>query len=168
LIKTVNQDSNNLYAETLLNAIQPPSQSRNWQSYVEKLGLVPTTVRLRDGSGLSRQNLVTPQTLVQILINQTKKSTGTIYQQSLAVAGRSGTLERSFADTPLVDKMRGKTGTLTGVVSLTGYVENNHWGPVAFSFMVNNSDLGASLLREAMKQMVLWTAQVEKCRPSGQ
>jgi D-alanyl-D-alanine carboxypeptidase/D-alanyl-D-alanine-endopeptidase (penicillin-binding protein 4) len=168
LIKTVNQDSNNLYAETLLNAIQPPSQSRDWQSYVEKLGLAPTTVRLRDGSGLSRQNLVTPQTLVQLLINQTKKSTGTIYQQSLAVAGRSGTLERSFADTPLVDKMRGKTGTLTGVVSLTGYVENNHWGPVAFSFMVNNSDLGASVLREAMKQMVLWTAQAEKCLPSGQ
>ncbi|MBE9202467.1 D-alanyl-D-alanine carboxypeptidase/D-alanyl-D-alanine-endopeptidase [Synechocystis salina LEGE 06099] len=168
LIKTVNQDSNNLYAEALLNAIQPPSHGTNWQSYLEKLGLAPTTVRLRDGSGLSRQDLVTPQTLVQLLINQTQRSTGTIYQQSLAVAGRSGTLERSFADTPLVGKMWGKTGTLTGVVSLTGYVENDHWGPVAFSFMVNNSDLGAAVLREAMKQMVLWTAEVEKCQPSGQ
>nr|WP_255611388.1 D-alanyl-D-alanine carboxypeptidase/D-alanyl-D-alanine-endopeptidase [Synechocystis sp. PCC 7339] len=168
LIKTVNQGSNNLYAEALLNAIQPPSHGTNWQSYLEKLGLVPTTVRLRDGSGLSRQDLVTPQTLVQLLINQTQRSTGRIYQQSLAVAGRSGTLERSFADTPLVGKMWGKTGTLTGVVSLTGYVENDHWGPVAFSFMVNNSDLGATVLREAMKQMVLWTAEVEKCQPSGQ
>lgn len=168
LIKTVNQDSNNLYAEALLNAIQPPSQATDWQSYVERLGLATTTVRLRDGSGLSRQDLVTPQALVQLLINQTQKSTGTIYQQSLAVAGRSGTLERSFADTPLVGKMRGKTGTLTGVVSLTGYVENQQWGTVAFSFMVNNSDLGASVLREAMKQMVLWTAQVEKCQPSDQ
>lgn len=135
---------------------------------MERLGLATTTVRLRDGSGLSRQDLVTPQALVQLLINQTQKSTGTIYQQSLAVAGRSGTLERSFADTPLVGKMRGKTGTLTGVVSLTGYVENQQWGTVAFSFMVNNSDLGASVLREAMKQMVLWTAQVEKCQPSDQ
>lgn len=168
LIKTVNQDSNNLYAEALLNAIQPPSPSTDWQPYLEKLGLAPTTIRFRDGSGLSRHNLVTPQTLVQLLINQTQRPTGLIYQQSLAVAGRSGTLERSFADTPLVGKMRGKTGTLTGVVSLTGYVENNHWGPVAFSFMVNNSDLGASVLREAMKQMVLWTAQVEKCQPSDQ
>ncbi|MBE9196197.1 D-alanyl-D-alanine carboxypeptidase/D-alanyl-D-alanine-endopeptidase [Synechocystis sp. LEGE 06083] len=168
LIKTVNQDSNNLYAEALLNAIQLPSSDTNWQSYLERLGLAPTTVRLRDGSGLSRQDLVTPQTLVQLLINQTQGSTGTIYQQSLAVAGRSGTLEQSFADTPLVGKMRGKTGTLTGVVSLTGYVENDHWGPVAFSFIVNNSDLGAAVLREAMKQMVLWTAQVEKCQPSGQ
>ncbi|AIE73153.1 MULTISPECIES: D-alanyl-D-alanine carboxypeptidase/D-alanyl-D-alanine-endopeptidase [unclassified Synechocystis] len=165
LIKTINQNSNNLYAETLLNALQPPPHSPDdWDNHLENLGLSSTSLGFKDGSGLSRQNLVSPQTLVQLLINQAKSPTSAIYLDSLAVAGRSGTLQSSFTDTPLVEKVWAKTGTLTGVVSLTGYVENPQWGTVVFSFMVNNSDLGAPLLRKAMEQMVLWTAQVEQCQ----
>ncbi len=164
LIKTVNQDSDNLYGETLLNALQlPPHDPASWDPYGESIGLSPGEIRLRDGSGLSRQNLVTPQTLVKLLINQAQNPTGPIYLDSLAVAGRSGTLRQRFLATPLEDKVQAKTGTLTGVVALSGYLENESWGTVVFSFMVNNSNLSAPLLREALEQMVVWSAEVQKC-----
>lgn len=165
LIKTTNQDSNNLYAETLLNAVQlPPHDPSSWSPYLQSLGLSSEAMRLRDGSGLSRQDLVSPQTLVNLLINQAQAPTGQIYLDSLGVAGRSGTLRQRFLNTSLEGKVQGKTGTLTGVAALSGYGANPHWGTMVFSLMVNNSNLGAGVLREALEQIVIWTSQVDKCK----
>jgi D-alanyl-D-alanine carboxypeptidase/D-alanyl-D-alanine-endopeptidase (penicillin-binding protein 4) len=63
----------------------------------------------------------------------------------------------------LVGRVRAKTGTLTGVVTLAGFTSDTALGTLVFSIMVNNSDLAAPVLREAMDQMVLWSAQVEPC-----
>jgi D-alanyl-D-alanine carboxypeptidase/D-alanyl-D-alanine-endopeptidase (penicillin-binding protein 4) len=81
----------------------------------------------------------------------------------LAITGESGTLKNRFLDSPLTGKVRAKTGTLTGVVTLAGFESETPLGTLVFSIMVNNSDLAAPILREAMDQILLWSAQVKTC-----
>ncbi|MFM1842953.1 MAG: D-alanyl-D-alanine carboxypeptidase, partial [Cyanobacteriota bacterium] len=60
-------------------------------------------------------------------------------------------------------KVQAKTGTLTGIVTLAGFESDTPLGTLVFSMMVNQSDLAAPILREAMDQILLWSAQVEPC-----
>jgi D-alanyl-D-alanine carboxypeptidase/D-alanyl-D-alanine-endopeptidase (penicillin-binding protein 4) len=167
LITTINQNSDNLYAESLFNQLllstSPQSASTFWQERLQTLGIAEAPLRVKDGSGLSRQNLISPQTLVQLLTALNPSPHGLTYRDSLPVAGRSGTLKNRFLASPLSGKVRAKTGTLTGVVTLAGFESDIPMGTIIFSLMVNNSDLGAAVLREAMDQILLWSAQVEPC-----
>jgi D-alanyl-D-alanine carboxypeptidase/D-alanyl-D-alanine-endopeptidase (penicillin-binding protein 4) len=167
IIITINQNSDNLYAEAVFNHLlqletdsAPPTV---WTKYLQALGIPNPPLRVKDGSGLSRQNLVSPHTLVQLLSALAESPDGPLYLASLPVAGESGTLKNRFQDSPLVGRVRAKTGTLTGVVTLAGFTSDTALGTLVFSIMVNNSDLAAPVLREAMDQMVLWSAQVEPC-----
>ncbi|MEB3228989.1 MAG: D-alanyl-D-alanine carboxypeptidase/D-alanyl-D-alanine-endopeptidase [Synechocystis sp.] len=164
IITTINQNSDNLYAEAVFNhLLQLETDPAVWTKYLQTLGIPDTPLRIKDGSGLSRQNLVSPHTLVQLLSALAASPDGSFYLASLPVAGESGTLKNRFQDSPLVGRVRAKTGTLTGVVTLAGFTSDTALGTLVFSIMVNNSDLAASVLREAMDQMVLWSAQVEPC-----
>jgi D-alanyl-D-alanine carboxypeptidase/D-alanyl-D-alanine-endopeptidase (penicillin-binding protein 4) len=89
--------------------------------------------RVIDGSGLSLDNRVTCQLLVDVLV---RPGTGAEIDDLLAVAGESGTLAERFQDTALEDVLRGKTGSLTSVASLAGIVEDDD-PPLAFAFVVN-------------------------------
>jgi len=167
LIKNINQNSDNLYAEALLNQLlaseSPQTDSTFWTNRLQALGIPETPLRIKDGSGLSRQNLISPQTLVQLLSTLAQSPNGSTYLDSLAIAGESGTLKNRFLDSPLAGKVRAKTGTLTGVVTLAGFESATPLGTLVFSLMVNNSDLAAPILREAMDQILLWSAQVKPC-----
>ncbi|MEB3161478.1 MAG: D-alanyl-D-alanine carboxypeptidase/D-alanyl-D-alanine-endopeptidase [Synechocystis sp.] len=167
LIKTINQNSDNLYAESLFNyllsAESSPLTNTFWNSHLQTLGIPAAPLRIKDGSGLSRQNLISPQTLVQLLSVLAQSPLGLTYIESLPVAGESGTLKNRFLESPLTGKVQAKTGTLTGVVTLAGFESEVPLGTLVFSLMVNNSDLAASVVREAMDQILLWSAQVEPC-----
>ena len=167
LIKTINQNSDNLYAEALFNQLlistTPQSASTFWKSRLEILGMPETPIRVKDGSGLSRQNLISPQTLVQLLTALNQSPHRSTYLDSLPLAGESGTLKKRFLDSPLAGKVRAKTGTLTGVVTLAGFESETPLGTLVFSLMVNNSDLAAPMLREAMDQILVWSAEVKPC-----
>ncbi len=156
MIKTVNQESNNLYAESLLNKLSEAFPEDPWQA----LNL-PQSQHLRDGSGLSRQNLLSPQTLVNVLIKMQKTPS---YRESLAIAGVTGTLKSRFLSTDLVGKVQGKTGTLTGVAGLSGYLATPGQNSLAFSILVNNAHTKPTQLREAMDQIILWASQAQECR----
>ena len=84
-----------------------------------------------DGSGLDRRNRVTCG-LLQAALNKG----GEPLAEGFAVAGRTGTLSDRFLGTPVVGKLRGKTGSLSQVVSLTGYVDGRQ--RVAFSLVLND------------------------------
>jgi D-alanyl-D-alanine carboxypeptidase/D-alanyl-D-alanine-endopeptidase (penicillin-binding protein 4) len=88
-------------------------------------------VRILDGSGLSRDNQLTCQALA-VAVEQGRKPGATQIDDLLAVAGRSGTLSLRFQDTPLEDRLRGKTGSLNGVTALAGYVDTYRTLPFAF------------------------------------
>jgi D-alanyl-D-alanine carboxypeptidase/D-alanyl-D-alanine-endopeptidase (penicillin-binding protein 4) len=151
----VNSDSHNLFAETLSRWV---GGTEEVQTRLRNAGIEGFS--LRDGSGLSRQNLATPETFVAIL---QKMADNRAYRESQAVAGERGTLAGRFQNTELQGRIQGKTGTLSGVVSLSGYLENREYGSIVFSVLVNHSDRSAGILRNGIDEIVLLLGRVKRC-----
>lgn len=174
LVKETNQSSNNLYAEALLHVLafqQPKQQNQNTidisleilKQSLTQLGVDPTGYQLADGSGLSRRNLISPEALVQTLQGIAKTPFANLYRESLAVAGKTGTLTTRFRNTPAEGIVQGKTGTLRGVVTLSGYINAPQYEPMVFSMMVNHSEQPASVLRQAIDEIVVLLANLQRC-----
>ena len=106
-----------------------------------RIGPAAAVVNIADGSGMSRENRVTPRVIVRLLnvMNQTPKN-AQVYRDSLSEAGRDGTLRQRLKD--LDDsKVYGKTGFIEGVVSMSGYlVANNAHGMPVSGNAANNSN----------------------------
>jgi D-alanyl-D-alanine carboxypeptidase/D-alanyl-D-alanine-endopeptidase (penicillin-binding protein 4) len=159
LITIINQESNNLYAEVLLKYLGVDSQGLNqFASLVEiltKLGLEENSYQLEDGSGLSRHNLITPLALVELLELMANSEYNDIFLNSLAVAGKTGTLKNRFQDTVIVDQFYGKTGTLSGISALSGYLKRENQDTLVISIIINNSTEKSSTLRKIIDEIVL-------------
>jgi D-alanyl-D-alanine carboxypeptidase/D-alanyl-D-alanine-endopeptidase (penicillin-binding protein 4) len=173
LIET-NVNSNNLYAEALLRALAIKQPGEHHQTTADvglavvknsltQLGVDPSGYILVDGSGLSRKNLISPQALVQTLQAIAESPQAEIFRDSLPVAGVSGTLRNRLRDTPAVGIVQAKTGTMTGVVSLSGYVNSPNYQPLAFSIIVNHSQQPARVVRQSIDEIVLLLTQLQPC-----
>lgn len=158
ILKKMNQESNNLYAEAMRNILITESQTTVENEALQKqlsvLEINPKSYNLVDGSGLSRQNLITPAALVQTLRLIAKTPAAKTYRDSLAVAGVSGTLQKRFQNSAVSGNLQGKTGTLTGVAALAGYLQITNFQPLVFSMIVNQSDVPAADLRKAIDEIV--------------
>lgn len=167
MITKANQESNNLYAESLLNFLRDDkienSKIDNLKTILTQLGLEPNLYHLKDGSGLSRHNLVTPEALVNLLTLMIKTPDAKMYRNSLAIGGINGTLKNRFKDTIVEGKIQAKTGTLSGSSSLSGYIEPGNYEQLAFSIMVNQSDLPPSELRTIIDQIVIKLGHIKQC-----
>ncbi|VXD16724.1 conserved exported hypothetical protein [Planktothrix serta PCC 8927] len=171
LIKTLNLESNNVYAESILRTLGVQnSRSDSVESGLKeikliltRLGVNPNSYQLVDGSGLSQNNLVSPLTLVQTLRMMAGSPLGELYRNSLPVAGISGTLKGRFRDTSAVGIVQAKTGTLTGVSSLAGYIFSPDYQPLVFSIIINQTNLSTQQLREAIDEIVLLLTQLKSC-----
>jgi D-alanyl-D-alanine carboxypeptidase/D-alanyl-D-alanine-endopeptidase (penicillin-binding protein 4) len=108
---------------------------------------VPTAgVVVADGSGLDRGNRATCRELVAVL-----EQGGAVVRAGLAVAGETGTLSDAFTNNPVRGKLRGKTGTLTGVKSLAGFLDvPDHELGFALVLNVANADSAARPLWEQL------------------
>lgn len=98
---------------------------------------------IRDGSGISHVNLVQPNELSKLLFSIQSKSWFPSYYRALPVAGASeklvgGTLRYRMRQEPLVGNVVAKTGTLTTVSSISGYVKTRSSGNLIFSILINN------------------------------
>jgi D-alanyl-D-alanine carboxypeptidase/D-alanyl-D-alanine-endopeptidase (penicillin-binding protein 4) len=181
LVMETNQNSNNLYAEALLRAMASPtpraiaSQPKKTdqttintalevlKTTLTQLGVNPTGYVLVDGSGLSRHDLISPEALVQVLQGMAKTPAASVYRASLPIAGKSGTLKSRFQNTPAEGIVQAKTGTVTGVVSLSGYVNNSKYEPLVFSIIVNQSEQKAKALRLGVDEIVVLLTQLQRC-----
>ena len=130
---------------------------------LSKLGVNPKDYTLVDGSGLSRHNLITPQMLVKVLSLMASSPQYKTYRNSLALAGVNGTLKKRFRDTVVQGNLWGKTGSLTGVATLAGYLNLPQGENLVLSIMVNNSDRSGRELRQAIDEIVLLLSRLEKC-----
>jgi D-alanyl-D-alanine carboxypeptidase/D-alanyl-D-alanine-endopeptidase (penicillin-binding protein 4) len=159
LIQTTNQDSNNLYAESLLKTIgvtaNNPDNLAVLKQKLTELKVNPESYSLIDGSGLSRQNLVSPDAIAQTLRQIAKTPGAEFYKQSLPVAGVSGTLKNRFKNTKIEGNFQAKTGTLTGTSALSGYLELSNNQTLVISIIVNQSDEDGVSLRRAIDEIVL-------------
>ncbi|MDY7019745.1 MAG: D-alanyl-D-alanine carboxypeptidase/D-alanyl-D-alanine-endopeptidase [Cyanobacteriota bacterium] len=171
LIQTVNLESNNVFAEAILRTLGVQEASSDvvetgltaMKENLKILGVEPEGYDLVDGSGLSRQNLVSPKALNQTLIGMTNSPYFEIYQQSLPIAGKTGTLKWRFRETTAEGIVYAKTGTLTGVSGLAGYIYPRYYQPLVFSILVNQSNLPTSKLRKAIDEIVMLLSQLKAC-----
>ena len=167
ILAEINRSSNNLYAEVLGKILAKKLNKENSTAAIEqslaKLGISSDEYLLVDASGLSRQNLITPQTLVKILRLMSRLPQGQSYRQSLAVAGTNGTLSRRFVNTSVSGNLWGKTGTLTGVGTLSGYLFPARYSPLVFSIIVNNSEQKSKVIRQIIDEVLAIVNTLEQC-----
>ncbi|MGV2828328.1 D-alanyl-D-alanine carboxypeptidase/D-alanyl-D-alanine endopeptidase [Myxosarcina sp. GI1(2024)] len=166
IITAINRESNNLYAESLRKVLENNRQDKTREAIatsLTKLGINSHDYQLVDGSGLSRHNLITPQALNDVLIAMSRSPLFNIYHNSLAVAGTNGTLKNRFQNTLIHNNLWGKTGTLTGVAALSGYLYPTQYKPLIFSIIINNSDRSSQELRRAIDEIVLLLGKLKNC-----
>ena len=106
-------------------------------------GLPRRLLAQADGSGLSRYNLVAPEFLAALLERETRSPHFQVFAGALPVAGQDGTLRTRMRGTPAEANVRAKTGTLSGVRGLSGYVTTAAGERMVFSMIVNHHTLSS-------------------------
>ena len=160
LATLTNRPSDNFFAETLLKAVGRQVDGRGTtrggaRAAVRFAGGLGSRVGLADGSGLSRRDRASPRSVVRLLLGMRKRTEGGAYTESLAVAGRSGTLRGRMRSGPARRRCRAKTGTISGVSALSGYCRARSGQVYAFSFLMNGvSPVGARRLQDRMAQAI--------------
>lgn len=139
----------------------PPSIESLADGLVTKAGADPRAVRLVDGSGLSRLNLVTAQSVVQVLRYAYGQPYRDVLIRALPVAGNDGTLRRRMQGTRAAGNMRAKTGTLNAVSGLSGYVTAPNGEPLVFSILMNNFLTGPQQARAAQDRIGVLLSELD-------
>ncbi len=147
IIQHTNMKSNNHFAETLLKTIAYKKTGRGntisgteiISNYWKGRGVDTEGLFMNDGSGLSRSNAITPMQQATILSKIFKDSTAyKVFNNSLPVAGKSGSLaslcKGSFAE----NNLRAKSGYITRARGYAGYVKNKKGEELCFSILFNN------------------------------
>ncbi|MEM9947142.1 MAG: D-alanyl-D-alanine carboxypeptidase, partial [Cyanobacteria bacterium P01_D01_bin.36] len=127
------------------------------------LGVRPNSVSIVDGSGLSRSNQVTPEAFVDTLQAMAKTSNAGIYRNSLAVAGRSGTLRNRMRGTNAEGRFQGKTGTLSRTYTLSGYLNPPNHPELALSILVNDTTASGRDVRSLIDQIITHASNLDDC-----
>ena len=142
LLSLANTESHNFTAEVLMRQASGlwdvRAASRATERWMFEQGLPISGLRVADGSGLSRNNRVTSRTIAALLMRMDQHPFSSYYQASMAIAGRRGTLRNLYRGTVLDGRFRGKTGTISGVRSISGYLQTTD-GPRYVSMISNGS-----------------------------
>jgi D-alanyl-D-alanine carboxypeptidase/D-alanyl-D-alanine-endopeptidase (penicillin-binding protein 4) len=118
-----------------------------------KVGVDSLDLHFRDGSGLSAYNLVTPRAMVRILEFMRESPNADLYRHALAEPGEEeSTLENRLSG--LEGRLFGKTGTISHVNSLSGYLITSDGRELIFSILTNGSGLPSSAVRQGMDRVV--------------
>ena len=160
-LRITDKVSQNLHAELLLRAVgrarkNPGSFEAGFEemkAFLEEAGIAPEAYDFRDGSGLSRLNLVTPGAVVKLLRHMWSGPLREQWMSLLPVAGLDGTLYNRFGETPAAGRLFAKTGSLSHVSALSGYVKRKDDSWVMFSIMVNNYNARAAEARGVMDRI---------------
>jgi D-alanyl-D-alanine carboxypeptidase/D-alanyl-D-alanine-endopeptidase (penicillin-binding protein 4) len=162
--------SQNLYTELILRALGESVGDKTnprWTSanrgiavvdkFLREIGVAPGSVLMYDGSGLSRHDLITPNAVVQVYSYMNRSKAAVAWRESLTIAGVDGTLKDRFKGTRAENNVRGKTGTIDQVSSLSGYVTTTAGEHLVFSFLSNNIP-GESLRTGTIDEIVVLLA----------
>jgi D-alanyl-D-alanine carboxypeptidase/D-alanyl-D-alanine-endopeptidase (penicillin-binding protein 4) len=154
-------NSQNWFAEQLLKTLgREVSGAGSWDAgiAVERafltsvVGIDSADVVLRDGSGLSAGNLVTPRSLVQLLAYVRRTPRQSVVRDALPVSGGKGSLSTRFTDLP--GRVRAKTGYIGNVDSLSGYLTLADGREVIFAIIANGSGQPSSRMKAGIDDIV--------------
>ena len=145
ILKLLMKRSQNMYAETMVRTLgyqfEGLGSFRNGKKIVEEalseFGVEPDTYAFMDGSGLSRYNFVSPAQIVNILVGLWNSEYKDIWYYIQPIAGVDGTLKRRMIATKAEGNVHAKTGTISNVRGLSGYVKTSAGEDVVFSFLIN-------------------------------
>jgi D-alanyl-D-alanine carboxypeptidase/D-alanyl-D-alanine-endopeptidase (penicillin-binding protein 4) len=163
IVRRTNKESNNLFAELILRTVGKergssapnPDPRKNAargddeagtavvRAWLESKGIATRAVTIRDGSGLSRLDLVTPESTARLLLTMTSSHAAAEFHDSLPNAGHDGTLGSRLKN--MTGRIFAKTGTLTYTHSLSGYATTQRDDVLVFSILCNDAvaDRGA-------------------------
>jgi serine-type D-Ala-D-Ala carboxypeptidase/endopeptidase (penicillin-binding protein 4) len=148
LVRRMLKKSDNLIADALFVELGRRESSRggNWQGGAlairhflqKKVGIHTKKIAIVDGSGVSRYNLIRPAQLAEVLLYiHTHKKLYRVIYPALPISGKDGTLQWRTRKTHAKGRVHAKTGTMTGVSALAGYVTRQDGHQLAFSIMMN-------------------------------
>ncbi len=148
-LQVINKDSQNLHAEIVLRTVARERRRigsvaaglEELKAFLNRAGVPEEDYFFLDGSGLSRQNLVTPAAIVALLEYMDRRPFRDTWLSLLPVAGVDGTIGERFKDTEAAGRILAKTGTLGHVNALSGYATTRKGERLVFSVMVNNHNL---------------------------
>ena len=151
-VREMMKSSDNLHAQLLLLCVGSRTRAskeglptettdaaglRAMDQFLARVGLRRTEYYFEEGSGLSRKNVITPHAVVQLLIEMNHHRAAKEWKESLPVGGVDGTLKSRFTGPPTNGNVRAKTGSLSHVAALSGYLTTVTGEPLAFSILVN-------------------------------
>jgi serine-type D-Ala-D-Ala carboxypeptidase/endopeptidase (penicillin-binding protein 4) len=108
------------------------------KTFLKNAGIRPESLALDDGSGLSRNDMVTADSTVQLLTYMSRHRFADAFRNALPIAGVDGTLRNRMKGTVAENNVRAKTGSLRSAASLGGYVTTVGGEKLVFTIMVNN------------------------------
>ncbi len=170
IIKVINKNSQNFYAEQLLKTEgleryglgTDENGVRAENNILREMGINPRSINIIDGSGLSRLDLVTPQQIVSLLSYMFKSKYFVSFFNSLPIAGVDGSLGNRMQNSKATGKIRAKTGFIEGVRSLSGYAFTADNEPIAFSIIVNNFNVPVKLAENIQDLVCLRLANFKR------
>ncbi len=163
IIKVVNKISNNLYAELLLTAIGKTAGNASTTeesigialAFLSNGGIDTSDITMADGSGLSRHNLVTPHSVIQLLKVMAKGPYSRQFTESLPAMSIDGTLKNRLKGSIATGRVRGKTGTMRHARGLSGYITARNNETLAFSILINNHSAPVSTIDDVINRIIL-------------
>lgn len=108
----------------------------------DRIGIASGAAQIEEGAGLSRQDLSTPNAMVRLLTYLAGQTYGAQLRDALPAAGVDGTLEWRMRNTAAADNVHAKTGSMSHVRCMVGYVTTATGERLAFAIMLNNFERG--------------------------
>lgn len=147
VLSEINKNSNNLATENLLKTLSAEilKTRGNFEAsiylvnkFLSSIDIDTNKIDIADGSGVSRYNLLSPNAVVKLLSYYHRSHKYNRLYSTLAIAGVDGTLKNRFQTGNVKNNLRGKTGTHSDALSLSGYLRNSNNDTLAFSIFFNN------------------------------
>jgi serine-type D-Ala-D-Ala carboxypeptidase/endopeptidase (penicillin-binding protein 4) len=156
ILAIINQRSNNFYAEQVFRAISangsPRGAAQRTMSYLQGAGVPTAGLSVRDGSGLSRKNLITPETMGRLLAYLYTSEYRDAYLSTLPRGGQPNTTMRfRLGGAPVW----AKTGTIEHVRGLSGYVLGPDRTPYAFALIANNFTTSPAMISVVQNDIIM-------------
>ncbi len=162
-LRIINKVSQNLHAELMLRLLGKEKGTSGSiegglevvRGFLTSAGIKPEEFAFYDGSGLSRENLVTPNAMVKLLSYCYTQPWGRQFEDTLPVAATDGSLADRFKNTPAADVVHAKTGSLSHVYALSGYATTQKGEPFAFAIMTNNGIASTKKMLDTIDRIVV-------------
>ncbi len=162
-LRVIDKESQNLHAEMILREVARVKTGigsraaglEEMRGFLSEVDIEPKQYNFEDGSGLSRLTLVTPLTISKLLAYMYASKYREDWVKLLPVAGEDGTLKKRFREAANTGLIHAKTGSLSHVTSLSGYMLPKPGKAYAFSILVNNYNGPTSEVRTILDKIAV-------------